>query len=289
MTTSTHRLARLAFVSLFAAHAAVASEAVRLSLGKPVILDIDSQSMACRVGNLVQGHVTASANLQSAAGVGFIQPDGTVASCWKAQGADPQQVGLGHDYGTISAAPMVAIKIGQGDPREARVRVTFLVVQGTNQSLVTRTCRFPQGAASTAMLCTDLPPAPVQVVDSDPNDGAVSLTARVAGVLDQLPAGSLLLQVDAGKDDGDVVALAAKAYFDWWDGLWKCAVEQKDIDACATKCGKDASLISVSASTDIPSNNPYIEPGCDVTCDCNDGGSGSDFTWNDPPQVEGAF
>ena len=287
MTTSSHRLARLVFVSLCAANAAVASEAVRLSLGKPVILDIDSGSRACRVGNVVQGHASASANLQSAAGVGFVQPDGTAASCWSAEGADPQVVGLGHDYGTISAAPMVAVKIGKNDPREARVRLTFVIGQGANRSLAYRTCRLPQGAASAAMLCADLPPAPVTAYDFDPNDGAVSLTARISGVFEQLQPGSLLIQVGAGKDDGDVVVLAAEAYFDWWAGLWKCAVEDKDIAACISKCG--SANATASAEPDIPSNNPFAEPGCDVSCDCHDGGDSDDYSWNDPPQVEGAF
>jgi hypothetical protein len=68
---------------------------------------------------------------------------------------------------------------------------------------------------------------------------------------------------------------------EWVDGRWVCNTSDTDADKCDKMCGLAGG--SVSTTPEVPSNNPFAEPACTVTCDCND--SDSEYEWIDQPQV----
>lgn len=68
---------------------------------------------------------------------------------------------------------------------------------------------------------------------------------------------------------------------EWIDGHWVCATSEIDAKKCNTMCGLAGG--SVSAEVEVPSNNPFAEPACVVTCDCND--SEVEHDWTDQPEV----
>lgn len=68
---------------------------------------------------------------------------------------------------------------------------------------------------------------------------------------------------------------------EWIDGHWVCTTSEVDAKKCNTMCGLAGG--SVSAEPEVPSNNPFAEPACTVTCDCNN--SDAEAEWIDQPEV----
>jgi hypothetical protein len=117
----------------------------------------------------------------------------------------------------------------------------------------------------------------VNLIQQNQNQGRIEV--------DYLP-----LEIWAGNHDLDVVSINAeepviqKAEAVWnfpW-GRWECVIEPRDLADCEFHCAPAGG--SVSTTTYGSNANPYWEPSCEVTCDCN-GGDDNDSTWVDYPEV----
>ena len=64
-------------------------------------------------------------------------------------------------------------------------------------------------------------------------------------------------------------------------GWWECQLEESDEVECAATCGLSGVKSLTVQEYPVGSNNPFIEPSCEVNCTCNDGTE--DITI-DPPE-----
>lgn len=144
-------------------------------------------------------------------------------------------------------------------------------------------CKLLMGQEAATAHCPDLASLPVLIVADDGEPAgrvirvgygplAAALASRGHTVLDITPAGE------------DPEYHPAEAAWSWWTMSWDCVASEADIDTCNSTCALKGGG-TVTVDEEIPSNNPYAEPSCEVTCTCGDG---TEDAWIDPPQVQPA-
>ncbi len=70
---------------------------------------------------------------------------------------------------------------------------------------------------------------------------------------------------------------------DGLSGEWECVTEEKDAEACMSACG-GAGSASAQVYPLGAGGNPFSEPQCEVSCECE---NGTDVGgWIDPPEVQ---
>ncbi|MCC7382135.1 MAG: hypothetical protein IT384_09910 [Deltaproteobacteria bacterium] len=140
--------------------------------------------------------------------------------------------------------------------------------------------------SSPALSLGDHAALPAHVVGLPGDRRGVEVSLRP--LLDALASqGWTVTQITAG-DPPPVVAHPAEAT---WVGIgpfgwWTCELEQADVDWCNNLCGGEGFVDSLSSEPEIPSNNPFLEPSCETTCECK-AGHGDGGVRTDPPAVSG--
>lgn len=87
-------------------------------------------------------------------------------------------------------------------------------------------------------------------------------------------------------DPAPPVGNAAEAEWLGWPDNWECVTSEADATACNVYCGVGGGDVSADPWPS-DSNNAFIEPACEVHCECKSGGGETD--WKDFPQVMPSF
>jgi hypothetical protein len=140
-------------------------------------------------------------------------------------------------------------------------------------------CVLPHGEESEAIHCPQMDiSAPVELSEA----GQYASIVAVDFLPIEMRAESLGLEI---RNIGEAEEPAIHGAEATWKGIpdgWECETEERDQTKCDTDCGGSG---TVSAEP-YPTNNwnPWMEPQCEVTCECPGGGDGGS-TWIDPPAV----
>ena len=145
--------------------------------------------------------------------------------------------------------------------------------------------------------------APVaEILECELTIGALAVTAKCPGVAnppvtllaDDEPSGRAIrvgftpIRQTLTSQGYAVISLASQsepipmAEAEWENGHWECKASQADVDACEDSCVTNGGGGTVTVDEEIPSNNPNLEPTCEVTCKC---ANGAKTVHRDPPQV----
>ena len=163
----------------------------------------------------------------------------------------------------------------------ARFYIDVTVQTETGASTTPLKCQLDMGATSASALCPNLASLPVQLVENDDEPMGQVIHVGYGPLQTALTGrGFDVLGLDAA---GEPEIHPAEA--EWTFGRWTCVATQADQDYCNyTTCdghgGGTVSVTEVGAT-----NNPFLEPSCELTCECLDGTTGITI---DPPQVEPA-
>jgi hypothetical protein len=140
-------------------------------------------------------------------------------------------------------------------------------------------CTLAMGVDSATAQCPAVGSVPVTLVANDGVPEGQLIKVGFAPIATALANhGFTVLDIEA---DDEPTYHPAEAEWSWWNG-WQCQASQADIDTCNNSICAGRGGGTVTVDEQFSSNNPYLEPGCEVTCTCGDG---LEEDWIDPPQV----
>ncbi len=199
----------------------------------------------------------------------------TITACVDPSDVDDVAAGLESQPGTYLVA--------NGFAGSARFYIDVTVQAQAQTKSKLLECQLAIGADSASAACPSLPSLPVHLVADDGEPAGRLIEVGFAPLAAALAnRGLTVIAIDPGDEDPGYHP--AEAVWDWWLGIWNCQASQADIDTCNNSICAEHGGGDVTVDEQNPSNNPFAEPSCEVTCTCSDG---LEEDWIDPPQVQG--